>query len=129
VTWDIIKDIKLRQLEFRMRNADELRLMLMKRTNEFADRHAQDDDWLELRNIATEVLVEAQAVLDEAVNIAIELELLKIPEDHAKAQETNLRIAKHSKFLVEKVKPVRDTMRWVIEAEDQKLNGPDADPA
>lgn len=116
--WNVLHDIQLRKLEYRMRNADELRFVAMDRLTEFTERHGKED-WQDLRPLATEVLIEAEAVMEEAVAISVELQLLPIPRDHAKAQADSLRIANHADLLVEKLKPVRNTMRWVIEAEDE----------
>lgn len=121
MTWNVLHDIKLRKLEYRMRNADELRFVALERLNQFTERHGKED-WQDIRPVAMEVLIESEAVMDEAVAISLELQMLPIPRDHAKAQADSLRIANHADLLVEKLKPIRNTMRWVIEAEDK--NGP-----
>lgn len=126
MTWDILADIKLRKLEYRMRNCDELRLTVIDTVKTFTARH-EKEPWVDdVRGLATLILVEAVAVLEEAVHIGIELHLLPVP-DNKETQETILRIAKHCTFLVEHVTPIRNTLTWVIEAEDNQ-NGA-TDPA
>jgi hypothetical protein len=121
--WPLMDRVRLRECEIRLRNADVLRGTLSTHLKAFEGMRGVP--WEDVRPKATEIKVEAEALLDEYQAISASVAKVFIPEEDWEAEDRRQTVVAHIGKVMPVVEPILPAINAVIAAGDQRLTSSD----
>lgn len=118
--WPLLDRVKLRETELRLRNADALRATVAERIKEFGVKHAVLA-WSDIRPMATEIRVEAEALVAEYRAILTDAGEVFIPMSQHEGEMRRRAIEQHAEAALELVAPIVPAIVSIIAGEDARL--------
>jgi hypothetical protein len=118
--WNLLEQIKLRQYEIRLRNADKLRLDVQSALQPFGEAHVLNP-WAVVRSAAVEIMVCSQTCVDEYRALILDLAAVAIPDTELAAVQRREVASEHAKAALKIVEPIYANICVVIDLEDRRV--------